>query len=82
MLLRAFRAGTVLAGLSAGAMCWFQGGVTRSSGPPEVIEGLGILPGSLTVHADGEPERLPVWLSAVGRVSSPEAGRSMTASGC
>ena len=65
MLLRAWRSGTVLAGLSAGAMCWFQGGVTRSSGPPEVIEGLGILPGSLTVHADGEPERLPVWLSAV-----------------
>jgi dipeptidase E len=65
MLLRAWRSGTVLAGLSAGAMCWFQGGVTRSSGPPQVIEGLGILPGSLTVHADGEPERLPVWLSAV-----------------
>jgi len=65
MLLAAWRSGTVLAGLSAGAMCWFQGGVTRSSGPPEVISGLGILPGSLTVHADGEPERLPVWLSAV-----------------
>jgi hypothetical protein len=27
--------------------------------------GLGLLPGSLTVHADGEPERLPVWLDAV-----------------
>ena len=35
MLVRAWRAGTVLVGLSAGAMCWFQGGVTRSSGPPE-----------------------------------------------
>ena len=58
-------AGTVLAGLSAGAMCWFQGGVTRSSGPPEPIAGLGLLEGSLTVHADGEPERLPVWLASV-----------------
>jgi peptidase E len=55
----------VLAGLSAGAMCWFEGGVTRSSGPPCPIAGLGLLPGSLTVHADGEPERLPVWLESV-----------------
>ncbi len=46
-------------------MCWFQGGVTRSSGPPEPMAGLGLLSGSLTVHADGEPERLPVWLAAV-----------------
>jgi peptidase E len=65
MLVRAWRAGTVLVGLSAGAMCWFQGGVTRSSGPPEPIAGLGLLEGSLTVHADGEPERLPVWLASV-----------------
>ena len=34
LLLEAWRRGTVLAGLSAGAMCWFQAGVTRSSGPP------------------------------------------------
>ena len=65
LLLQAWRRGTVLAGLSAGAMCWFQAGVTRSSGPPEPIAGLGLLEGSLTVHADGEPERLPVWLAAV-----------------
>jgi peptidase E len=65
LLVQAWRAGTVLAGLSAGAMCWFQGGVTRSSGPPEPLAGLGLLDGSLTVHADGEPERLPVWLASV-----------------
>jgi len=65
LLVQAWQRGTVLAGLSAGAMCWFQGGVTRSSGPPDAIAGLSILRGSLTVHADGEPERLPVWLAAV-----------------
>src|SRR3954452_20138396 len=65
VLEQAWRRGVVLAGLSAGAMCWFEGGVTRSAGPPEPIAGLGLLPGSLTVHADGEPERLPVWLEAV-----------------
>jgi peptidase E len=65
LLLEAWKSGIVLAGLSAGAMCWFEGGVTRSSGPPETLAGLGLLEGSLTVHADGEPERLPVWLQSV-----------------
>ena len=48
MLIEAWRRGTVLAGLSAGAMCWFEGGVTRSSGPPAPMAGLGLLEGSLT----------------------------------
>ena len=65
LLTEAWERGIVLAGLSAGAMCWFEGGITRSSGPPETIAGLGLLPGSLSVHADGEPERLPAFLAAV-----------------
>ncbi len=71
LLIEAWRRGIVLAGISAGAMCWFQGGITRSSGPPEPLAGLGLLPGSLTVHADGEPERLPVWLAAVREGTLP-----------
>lgn len=72
LLIQAWRQGIVLAGLSAGAMCWFQGGVTRSGdGTPAPIQGLGLLPGSLTVHADGEPERLPVWLSCVREGTLP-----------
>jgi peptidase E len=65
ILVDSWRRGIVMAGLSAGAMCWFEGGVTRSGGTPEPTQGLGLLPGSLTVHADGEPERLPVWLACV-----------------
>lgn len=65
VLREAWERGIVLAGLSAGAMCWFEGGCTKSFGPPEAIRGLGFLPGSMSVHADGEPERLPVWLDAV-----------------
>jgi len=34
-------------------------------GAPEPLAGLGLLEGSLTVHADGEPERLPVWLAGI-----------------
>jgi dipeptidase E len=71
LLIEAWQRGAVLAGLSAGAMCWFQGGVTRSSGLPEPLAGLGLLEGSLTVHADGEPERLPVWLASVRAAELP-----------
>jgi len=71
LLIQAWRQGTVLAGISAGAMCWFEGGVTCSSGAPEPIAGLGLLEGSLTVHADGEPERLPVWLKSMREGALP-----------
>ena len=37
--------GIVLAGLSAGAMCWFEGGVSMSGGAPEPVAGLGLLAG-------------------------------------
>lgn len=71
LLTRAWLQGVVLAGLSAGAMCWFQGGVTCSGGAPEPIAGLGLLKGSLTVHADGEPDRLPAWLASVREGALP-----------
>ena len=61
----AWQAGIVLAGLSAGAMCWFEGGISLSGGAPEVVEGIGLLPGSLSVHMTGEPERLPAYRRAV-----------------
>jgi peptidase E len=64
--------GVVIAGLSAGAMCWFEAGVTKSRGAAEPVAGLGFLPGSLSVHYDGEPERRPVYLDAVASGAVPE----------
>ena len=61
----AWESGVVLAGLSAGAMCWFEGGVSMSGGSPEAVAGLGLLGGSLSVHLGGEHRRLPVYRSAV-----------------
>jgi peptidase E len=61
----AWAAGVVLAGLSAGSMCWFQWGVTTSSGAPAPASGLGFLPGSNSVHHDSEPARRPVYVEAV-----------------
>jgi len=71
VLREAWESGIVLAGLSAGAMCWFQAGITKSFGPPEPTAGLGFIPASMSVHADGEPERLPVYLDAVARGELP-----------
>jgi peptidase E len=67
----AWNRGIVLAGLSAGAMCWFEGGVSKSGGAPEAVAGLGLLPGSLSVHLDGEATRMPVYRDAVGRGALP-----------
>jgi peptidase E len=62
----AWERGIVLAGLSAGAMCWFEGGVSMSGGWPEVVRGIGLIPGSLSVHLDGEAVRLPTYREAIG----------------
>jgi dipeptidase E len=61
----AWREGIVLAGQSAGAMCWFETGITKSSGRPQPAEGLGLLGGSLCVHYNNEPERRAAYLDAV-----------------
>ena len=62
----AWRQGIVLAGQSAGAMCWFEAGITKSSGKPLAAAGLGLLHGSLCVHYNNEPERRAAYLEAVG----------------
>jgi peptidase E len=67
----AWERGIVLAGLSAGAMCWFEGGITMSGGAPRPAAGLGLIEGSLSVHLDGEPERLPAYRDSVGSGALP-----------
>ena len=42
ILREAWQAGIVLAGLSAGSMCWFEWGVTKSVGRPTLAHGLGL----------------------------------------
>jgi len=57
---RAHQAGVVLAGISAGANCWFEQCTTDSvPGELRMLPGLGLLPGSFTPHYDGEPARRP-----------------------
>lgn len=56
----AYEAGTVLAGISAGANCWFERYVTDSVPGGGVKPGLGWLAGTFCPHLDGEPWRQSV----------------------
>ena len=59
-LIKAYNKGTVLAGVSAGAICWFDTGITDSwASNLNYIDCLGILPGSCCPHYDSEKDRRP-----------------------
>jgi peptidase E len=64
----AWEAGVVLAGWSAGAMCWFEGGLTDSFGPDlaPLRDGLKFLAGSFCPHYDAESLRRPRYEEVVG----------------
>ena len=63
----AWERGAVLAGVSAGANCWFEACVTDSFGVAldPLEDGLGLLLGSFCPHYDGEARRRPVYRSLV-----------------
>lgn len=58
----AWDSGTVLAGVSAGSICWHVGGPTDSFGSTlqPVTDGLGLLPFGNGVHYDSEEQRRPL----------------------
>jgi peptidase E len=59
---RVWEAGVVLSGVSAGSICWYQGGTTDSFGPElrAVTNGLALLPYGNGVHYDSEERRRPL----------------------
>jgi peptidase E len=70
----AYEAGTVLAGISAGANCWFERYVTDSVPGGGVREGLGFLPGVFCPHLDSEAWREPVVRALDGEVAAAGEG--------
>jgi dipeptidase E len=64
----AWEAGVVLAGPSAGGICWFEGGLTDSFGPglAPLKDGLKFLPGTFCPHYDSESLRRPRYEEVVG----------------
>ena len=62
ILNQVWQRGTVLSGVSAGAICWFEQGLTDSvPGELTVLDCLGFLSGSCSPHFDGEAERRPSY---------------------
>jgi dipeptidase E len=73
VLRAAWHAGVVLAGISAGAICWFEDGLTDSFGMPyrALNDGLGFVRGACCPHYDGEKERRPALLRLIRRGFPP-----------
>ncbi|MES1227657.1 MAG: peptidase E [Armatimonadota bacterium] len=64
----AYEKGTVIGGVSAGAICWFEQGNTDSLGPGlNVLDCLGWLSGSCTPHYDEEPLRKPALAAQLAK---------------
>jgi peptidase E len=69
---RAYDRGVILSGVSAGAICWFEWGLSNSLGHGFApVSGLGFLPGGLCPHLSGDPGRRPALADAVARGAMP-----------
>lgn len=65
ILRQAWERGIILVGQSAGAMCWFEAGISLSAGSASVVDGLGLVPGIISVHYHRDPERRAALLAVV-----------------
>lgn len=65
LLREAWERGAILAGVSAGAICWFDDAQTTSTGAPGPVSCLGFLPGSCSTHYDSNKDRPPHLRRAV-----------------
>ena len=60
ILKKAYLNGTVMSGVSAGAICWFQNGITDSwASDLKMMPCLNFVTGTCCPHYDEEPERKP-----------------------
>ncbi|MCW5879300.1 MAG: peptidase E [Anaerolineales bacterium] len=68
----AYQRGTLLAGWSAGAICWFEQGVTDSiPGKLTALDCLGMLTGSCCPHYDGERARRAAYQRLIKKEGMP-----------
>jgi dipeptidase E len=76
ILREAWNGGTILAGPSAGAICWFEDGVTRSLGD-EIVplgDGLGLVSGSFCPHYGDDEARTVAYRRLVANGFLPGIG--------
>ena len=67
-LRQAWQSGTVLAGISAGAICWFEACLTDSfgTGLAALADGLALLPGSACPHLHDDAARRARYAEEIG----------------
>lgn len=66
VLRKAYEKGIVMAGGSAGSLCWFSGGFTDSRPKHlSLVQCLGLLKGSHCPHYHSEPARKPLYEQAI-----------------
>jgi len=73
VLRKAYKKGIVLAGGSAGSLCWFQGGTTDSRPKNlSIVQGLGFIQTSHCPHYHSEPMRKPLYFDNIlkGKLSA------------
>jgi peptidase E len=73
LLEEALAAGTIFCGVSAGALCWYERGVTDSYGPGlnPLLDGLGVLEGAFCPHYDSDPRRPAAFRAFVAGHGGP-----------
>jgi peptidase E len=76
ILREAWENGTIMAGPSAGAICWFEDGITRSLGDQigPLGDGLGLVPGSFCPHYGEDEARTAVYRRLVADGFPPGIG--------
>jgi dipeptidase E len=84
ILKKAWRAGILLSGMSAGSICWFEYGASDLvfAGELRPLPGLGLIGGSCTPHYDGEPNRRPNLHQLIKSGEIPAGFALMTAQRC
>ena len=73
LLVKAYNRGAILCGVSAGAICWFERGITDSwASNLSVMDCMGILEGCCCPHYDGDKDRRPSVYSFIenGKIES------------
>jgi peptidase E len=67
ILVKAHDSGVLLCGMSAGALCWFEAGITDSfwGAGYRPLAGLGLLAGGCAVHYNSDPQRRPLLHAAL-----------------
>lgn len=73
LLEQAAAQGTILAGISAGMNCWFEGSSTDSFGPLRALpDGLGFLRGAACPHYLGDADRKPAFHRMIASGELPD----------